>query len=256
MKTLTINNKEIKLYDSIDEMPIINFQKYNKYVIIDSCIGSDIDSVDEHIVNLAKLIKTDMKKAQQELQNMRQNLHMIVSSISPQYLAFAALIHSVDGKVVTDLSDSNLTAILDDIKNIKHSVITDFLIWLKKKLQTELVLYFPAEFESAKEKDIYQKLKQKVIYELQEISDNVDNTKQIAEIDNYLFSLYKPKSFFGKDSVEITYDKQFETSCILISKETGLYIKNMTVLQYYNALELIKKEAEIKTKAYKRVKKH
>lgn len=256
MRTITINNKEIKMYDSIDEMPIVNFQKYNKCVIMDASLGSDIDSVDEHIVNLAKLIKTDMKKAQQELQNMRQNLHMIVSKVSPKYLAFAALIHSIDGKIVTDLSDSNLMAILDELKDIKHSVITDFLIWLKKKLHTELVLYFPAEFESAKEKDVYQKLKQKAVYMLQGIAEDKDNSEQIAEIDSYLFGLYKPKSFFGKDSVEITYDKQFETSCVLISKETGIDAKKMTVLQYYNSLELIKKEAEAKAKAYKRVKRH
>ena len=31
MKTVKINNHELKLYDSIDEMPIVNFQKYNKY---------------------------------------------------------------------------------------------------------------------------------------------------------------------------------------------------------------------------------
>lgn len=256
MRTITINNKIIKMYDSIDEMPIVNFQKYNKCAVMDASLGSDIESVDEHIVNLAKLIKTDMKKAQQELQNMRQNLHMIVSKVSPKYMAFAALIHSINGEKITDLSDDNLIAILDDIREIKHSVIVDFLIWLKKKLQTELELYFPTEFESAKEKEIYQKLKQKAIYMLQGIANGTDNSKQIAEIDSYLFSLYKPKSFFGKDSVEIIYDKQFETSCILISKETGTDAKKMTVLQYYNSLELIKKEADAKAKAYKRIKKH
>lgn len=256
MKTIYVKNKKIKLYDSIDEMPIVNFQKYNKYVIIDAGLGSDIDSVDAHIVNLAKLIKTDMVKAQQELQNMRQNLHMIVSKISPNYLAFAALIHSIDDKEVTDLSDNNLTAILKEIKDIKHSVITDFLIWLKKKLQSELMLYFPTEFESAKEKEIYQKLKQKAVYMLQGIAEDIDNSEKVAEIDSYLFGLYKPKSFYGKSSVEITYDKQFETSCALISKETGMDAKKMTVLQYYNTLELIKKENEIKQKAYKRAKRN
>lgn len=256
MKTIIINNKKVKLYDSIDEMPIVNFQKYNKYVIIDAGLGSDIESVDSHIVNLAKLIKTDMNKAQQELQNMRQNLHMIVSKISPNYLAFAALIHSIDDKEITDLSDSNLTAILDELKQVKHSVVTDFLVWLKKKLQSELMLYFPAEFESAKEKDVYQKLKQKAVYMLQGIAEDIDNSKKVAEIDSYLFGLYKPKSFFGKSSVEITYDKQFETSCALISKETGMDAKNMTVLQYYNTFELIKKEAEMKAKSYKRIKRN
>ena len=50
MKTISLANRTIKLYDSIDEMPIENFQRYNKYIIIDAGLGSDIDSVDEHIV--------------------------------------------------------------------------------------------------------------------------------------------------------------------------------------------------------------
>ena len=114
MKVVNFKNHKIKLYDSIDEMPIINFQKYNKYVLIDSELGSDIDSVDEHIVNIAKYIKSDNKKqAMQELQNLRQNMHMIVNEISPKYLAFATLIHSIDDEEQKDLSDSNLKEIIE-----------------------------------------------------------------------------------------------------------------------------------------------
>lgn len=136
MKRLRINDKIILVYDSIDEMPIINFQKYNKFLLIDSGIGSDVDDIDAHIVKVAKYVKAgDEKKALAELQNMRQNIYMVNSEISPKYLAFAALIHSVDGKEVTDLSDDGLKTLLQDIKEIKHSVVVDFLMWLKKKLR-------------------------------------------------------------------------------------------------------------------------
>lgn len=136
MKRLRINDKIILVYDSIDEMPIINFQKYNKFLLIDSGIGSDVDDIDAHIIKVAKYVKAgDEKKALAELQNMRQNIYMVNSEISPKYLAFAALIHSVDGKEVTDLSDDGLKTLLQGIKEIKHSVVVDFLSWLKKKLR-------------------------------------------------------------------------------------------------------------------------
>lgn len=136
MKRLHINNKTILVYDSIDEMPIVNFQKYNKFLLIDSGIGSDVDDIDAHIVKVAKYIKAnDEKKALAELQNMRQSIYMVNSEISPKYLAFAALIHSIDGKEVTDLSDDGLKTLLQDIREIKHSAITDFLARLKKKLR-------------------------------------------------------------------------------------------------------------------------
>ena len=134
MKILIINKKTVKVYDSIDEMPIVNFQKYNKYLLIDSGIGSDADDIDAHITRVAKFIKANnSKKALQELQNMRQNMYMVNNEISPKYLAFAALIQSVDGKEISDLSDDSLKNTLNDIKVIKHSTIVDFLVWLKKK---------------------------------------------------------------------------------------------------------------------------
>lgn len=252
MKILNIGNKEIKLYDSIDEMPICNFQKYNKYILLDSGIGSNIDDVDSHLIRISKLIKTDSAKALQELQNMRQNMHMIVSNISPKYLAFAALIHSIDGKKVEDLSDDTLKSILDEIKDVKHSALVEVLEWLKKKLQTELETYFPSEFEDAKQKEAFDRLKRRTLLVLRQIIEDTDLSDEIREIDDYSLSLYKPKIFFGKKSVEIQYDKQFENSCLLISKQTGSNAKSMTVLQYYNALELIKKETDAKLKAYKR----
>lgn len=136
MKQMLINKKTICVYDSIDEMPIANFQKYNKYLMIDSGIGSDVDDIDAHITKIAKYIKSkDEKKALLELQNMRQSMYMVNSEISPKYLAFAALIHSIDGREVTDLSDDGLKALLEEIKQIKHSKVIDFLFWLKKKLQ-------------------------------------------------------------------------------------------------------------------------
>lgn len=136
MKTVDINNHTIKLYDSIDELPIINFQKYNKCLLIDSGIGSNIDSVDSHIINIAKFINSNNKKqAIDELQNLRQNLHMIVCNVSPKYLAFAALIYSIDGKEQKDLSDSNLSEIISNLNEIKHSFLINLLNDFKKKLQ-------------------------------------------------------------------------------------------------------------------------
>lgn len=134
MKNLIVNKKVVRVYDSIDEMPIVNFQKYNKYLLIDSGIGSDADDIDAHIIRVAKFIKSDnAKKALQELQNMRQNMYMVNNEISPRHLAFAALIHSIDGEEVNDLSDDGLKNILARLKEIKHSKIIDFLTWLKKK---------------------------------------------------------------------------------------------------------------------------
>lgn len=252
MRTLTINNKKLVMYDSIDELPIINFQKYNKYLLIDAGIGSDINDIDQHISKIAKYIKNNKTLAIQELQNMRQNLFMIASNISPKYLAFAALIHSVDDKKVEDLSDDNLKALLDDIKTVKHSWLIRTLAEIKKKIQAELELYFPQEFINVKEKEAYDRLKSRTLLVLEKIINDKDISSEINAIDDYLFNLHKPKSFLGDESVEIKYDKQFETMCLIISQKANQNARNMTVLQFYSSLENIKQQIEAEQKVYKK----
>ena len=253
MKTVIIKNHTIKLYDSIDEMPIINFQKYNKCILIDSGLGSDVDSIDSHIVNIAKFInKNDKKNAMQELQNMRQNMHMIVSNVSPKNLAFAALIHSIDGVEQKDISDANLQEIIDELNEMPRGMFIDLLSSIKKKLSTELELYFPNDFDSAKEKEAYAKLKARTLLQLQELLEDKNYAEQIAELDEFLFSLHKPKIFNGKDSEEIKYDKQFESACMIISQKTGMNAKQMNVLEFYNTLTNLQKQTEAEKKAYKK----
>ncbi len=252
MKKVEINNRIYQIYDSIDDMPIVNFQKFNKLLLIDSGLGSDVDSIDAHLANLAKLIKTDISKAQQEIQNLRQTMYMVSANISPRYMAFAALIYSIDGKVNHDLSDDNLKRIIDDIKTIKHSFLINLLLSVKKKLFTELEVYFPSEFNDIKEKESYDKLKRKTILILEGIIDNKDNSESIRIIEDELFRMYKPKSFNGKDSVEVKYDKQFETSCMLISQKAGMNAKKLNVLEFYNTLNNIAKQTEAEAKAYKK----
>lgn len=256
MKSLLINTKIVRVYDSIDEMPIVNFQKYNKYLLIDSGIGSDADDIDAHIIKIAKFIKANNnKKALQELQNMRQNMYMVNSEISPKYLAFAALIHSVDGKEVNDLSDDGLKKLLHDLKDIKHSKVIEFLLWLKKKVTSELETYFPGDFVSSKEKEAYDKLKNRTLLVLDSIINDTDNTEQIELIDTMMLNMHTPKVFIGSESVEVKYDKQFESTCLLIAQKTNMDARKMTVLQFYNAIDNIKAQAEAEAKSLNKYKK-
>lgn len=137
MKVIDTGKHVIKLYDSVDELPIGAYQRYNKFLLIDAGIGSSVDDFDAHIVKLAKLIgNNEREKAMQELQNMRQNLFMVNSKVSPKYLAFAALVYSIDGKKVEAVSDDDYSELLAKIQEMPHSLLTKTLDWLKKKLQT------------------------------------------------------------------------------------------------------------------------
>lgn len=251
MITFFVNGNIVKLYDSIDELPVINFQKYNKYLLIDAGLGSDVEDIDRHIVNLAKLIGSDPRKAQQELLNMRQAIIMINSEVSPRHLAFAALIHSLNGQKVTDLSDEGLRNILTRLQKVKRSWLIEQLLKLKKKLEFEIESFFPQDV-SPQEKQSFDIIKKRAILVLKGLSEPKKYQAEIEEIDRYLLSLYQPKVFSGNLSVEIQYEKNFESSCLLIAQKTNLDPKSLTVLQFYNALEQIKQQIEAESKATKR----
>lgn len=244
MIKLTINGHKLKVYDSIDELPIVNYQKYNKYLLIDSNIGSTLDDYHNHISKMIMYIKdNNLAELRQELVNQRQLMFMINQEISPKYLAFTALIAEFDDKPVDDLSDDNLKDLLSKLKRAKHSFINNIVQKIKKKLNKELNLYFPSLFNTAKEKEAYDKLRERTILELEGIAFDKDNTDKISEIDAYFLGLSKPLSFYGSHSAEIKYDKAFEQSCALIQSKLKMPAKKLTTLEYYNAIEILNKMA-------------
>ena len=49
MKTVKIGEYTVEIYDAIDELPMLRFHKYNKMLLVDAGIGSDLQDFDTHI---------------------------------------------------------------------------------------------------------------------------------------------------------------------------------------------------------------
>ncbi len=242
MITKNINGHIVKIYDSIEELPIINFQKYNKFMLIDSVIGSDIADIDVSILKVLKYIQQgDIDMAVKQLDNMRNAMHLVAQEISPKYLAFTALLAEIDGKPITDVSDSNLRSILEVLNTERKSFIDAILQQFKKKIDVELGTYFPKSQNSAYIKELYSKLKNRVILELDGILNDICDYEAIDRIDTDLLLSSKPKVFSGPDSFEIKNDKQFNELCLTISKSLNVDVKKLTVFEFYNAIEYIEK---------------
>ena len=103
MKKVTLQGHKIEIYDSIDELPIVRFQIYNKYLLLDCGIGSDMESVDERLEKVYRYIKLkDLENLQKEVCNLREAIYFVISEMSPRYMAFCCLVGSLDGnKIVT-----------------------------------------------------------------------------------------------------------------------------------------------------------
>lgn len=242
MREEIIAGKKVLIYDSIEELPIQRFHKFNKYMLVDAGIGSDLNDINEHLTKIQRFIKTDPKQAHIQLSNLRQSLFMVTEEINVKHLSLVALIYSIDGEEVTDLSDESIKRISKSLSEVKKSYINRIIDAVKKKIDNDLELYFSSQFNSASKKEYYDRVRTRTLLELDTIIRDNDNADKIDKIDDYLYTMNKPNIFSGKDSVEIKYDKDFESMCLFVQKETQADVRNMTTLQFYNALEHIKKQ--------------
>lgn len=236
------------MYDSIEDLPIMRFHKYNKMLLVDAGVGSDLSDFDRHIEKVIRYLNSPTPNmATVELENMRQNIYFIQSEVSPRHLAFAVLVKSINGKPRNDLSDDGLQQTISLFKDVANSEIIAHLEAVKKKIDDELRLYFPRLFDDATLKEYYDKLKQRTIVVLRTIIDGratEADAKEIDDITAELITYFNPQTFTGSESVEIRHDRQFENMCLILSQNLHVDPKKFTVLEYYNAFEYIKEQAK------------
>jgi hypothetical protein len=134
MKEVELNGHRVKIYDSIDDLPIVRFHRYNRMLLVDAGIGSDIADFDSHIERVVAYIrKGDNQNAAKELDNLRQNVYMIMSGQSVRDLSFACLVAEVDGKLQDDLSPEGLTKVLELLGGTPRKELAEVFQSAKKK---------------------------------------------------------------------------------------------------------------------------
>lgn len=248
MKTLRLGKNDVEIYDSIEDLPIMRFHKYNKMLLVDSGIGSDLADFDRHIEKAMQFVKNQSTSmAITELENMRQNVYFIQSNLSPRCLAFAVLVTKINGEECNDISDEALHKIVQRLGNVPIKELTAQLDAVKKKIDEELRLYFPKVFEDATIKEYFDQLRRRTIVILETVISGETTEAQRKEIDNItgeLITYFAPHNFIGSESAEIKHDKQFEKMCLLLSQNLHVDPKKFTVIEYYNAFEYMQEEAK------------
>lgn len=243
MKTVNIGKFKVEIYDSIDELPMVRFHKYNKMLLIDGGIGSDLTDVDGHIEKAIAYSKSKTPElAAVELDNLRQNLYMIQTGLSPKHLAFSVLIKSIDGIEKSDLSPEGLQRIVETFGEIPHTEITAHSEAVKKKIDEELQLYFPKSFDDASIKEFYDELRKRTMLILKGVLNGktIESEREIDQITIDLITYNKPHVFTGTANEEIQHDKNFDNMCLLISQHLHIDPKQKTVMEFYNSFEYVK----------------
>lgn len=258
MVTAKIGKHTVEFYDTIEELPIVRFHKYQKLLLVDAGIGSDIAAFDQRIEKTRRFLMAGKpEQAQQELENMRQCVFLIQSGVNPKHRAFAALVTKIDGQDCTDIGDDALAAITEKLNDVPESELTAQLEAVKKKIDGELTLYFPALFNDSDVKEYYDLLRKRTLEILNGIVAGVDDPEGAEIVDKLttaLITYSNPKMFTGSDGVEIQFDRQFENLCLVLSEQLHVEPKKYSVLEFYNAFDFVKERAKQAEKAQKRAK--
>lgn len=253
MQSIRIGAHTVKVYDGIEDLPILRYHKFNKCLLVDAGIGADIAAVDRHLFKAHTYInanKADL--ARLELENMRQNINFIINNITPKTLAFAALVAEIDGQPQTDVTDAAIQNVAKMLQDATVKEIDTATEGEKKKIDAELKMMFADIFNDDADKEYFDLLKARTLMVLKGIADGEDDTKRIEELTTQLMLHVKPKPFNGKDNAELRYDKNFEKLCIVLSEYTNANVKRLTVAEFYALLEYAKEKVAEQKKQLKK----
>jgi hypothetical protein len=242
MRIEKIAGHRVEFFDAIEELPVVRYQKFNKMLIVDSGVGSDVSDVDGHLYRATTFIqKGDTTSAMTELSNLRQNIYFVQQNLSPRFLAFAAFVKSIDGKPCDDLSDEGLQRIVDKLSREKVGILSALVDRAKKKIDEELVQMFPKLFDGSSTKEYYDLLRRRTLLLLDCIISGKTKTKrdkiELLTLDLLTFS--KPQEFLNGD-VEVQYDRAFEKMSITIAEHLHIEPKTLSVVAFYEAYEYLK----------------
>lgn len=242
MREARIGKHKIVMYDAIGELPMRRFHVYNKYLLIDAGIGSDMADFDAHMEKIILYLRGGkVKEAAQEMDNMRQQFYFVSERLSPRDLSFAALVAYVDGTLRDDLSDDGLRTTAALYSDAPVDDMTAPFEAVKKKMNDELVTYFPSLFDDPRAKEYSDSLRRRTLAVLQNIihGESAERNAEVERLTMRMMEYNKPRKFSGKDGFEVQYDKQLEKMCLTISQHLHADPHEYSVLQFYNAYEYI-----------------
>ena len=128
---------KIEFYESIETAPYRNYQKFNKYLALANEVGENPQDWYKRIDRATKYVAAgDKATAVKELSNLKLSVAHAAQEFSPQGFALAAMVKSVDGVLVTDLSAESLTKVLEAMSDSGYSLqsLRAKILDLKKKL--------------------------------------------------------------------------------------------------------------------------
>lgn len=248
MKILENNGHKVALYASAEEMPIKRYNKFQKYLLVESGVGSDVESAGRHLSKLFEFIGGSMKdESLVEAKNLFYNFYMIQQEENLPAMALACLVASIDEEPVVDLSEENLKVIVEKLSffGFTQKEVKARIDEIKKKIASELKRYVPSFFNSGDNFEFFANVKRKALLLAEEEETGVPNVEEMEKIDRYFLEQSKPHNFDAdsEENAVLRHDLNYESLCAVLENNGVHSPQNLSTMQFYHRLEYFKKQA-------------
>lgn len=143
MKEIVIGRHKVRIYESAEDMPVVRWNKMNKLMMLDSGIGSDMMALEAKVTRIQRLVESgNTEDASVELDNMKSAFRIMNAGVNPRSMAFAVLVHDVDGELCDDMSDEGLNGVIAKLDELTQREARSVTGMVKKKFQEKCRRYF------------------------------------------------------------------------------------------------------------------
>ena len=253
MRTLkTLNGNTVQVYSTAKEMPIVRYNEFQKYLLIDSGIGADVETIDGHYAKQIAYIASDKKDdAIKEAENTRHALASVLSGINYGSMAFAVMVTHIDGVPYDDISEEGIerTVKVLEATGISQGEVEEATEVLKKKIVDELGTLFPALTGNDQTYEHFAKLRIYVLEMCDTLTDGEIDEYRARELYDRWLSLVtpgKPLNFTSSDPENVLtgMDRLFVETCAQMEKNGSTNPEKYTVVQFWAKIDFIQKEAK------------
>ena len=112
------NKANVEYYSDM-ETPYVRYHKFIKFLTIQSEVGSEAGSISARANRALQYLENgDKESVKAELSNLKLLHQFIMNDVTPEGLAVAAMVKSIDGKEYNDLSIEGLNKVLLELDKL------------------------------------------------------------------------------------------------------------------------------------------
>lgn len=247
MKEITLGSKhKVKIYDSIDEMTVARYHRWNQMMVLNEGIGLTPEGLNGRLANVSRLIDAERADAAKvELHNIAVALSVARAGADMQTRALAATVAEIDGEPTDDLTNDGLDKTVARLQEIITKGERDGILdAVKKKIDSELSFYYPDVASGESEQTALMRNIADAL--LEEVQTGCDNSELIARLRKMIVEVMDVVDYAN---YERESDVAFEQMCLSIRETMHTDTKGLTVMEYYAA----RKSLDERAKEYERI---